>query len=178
MKFRNIQADVFEMEIIVVVTLSFLVCICNGNVFGPSTQSAAEADTKETGIQSDINGLKDNMHQLLKRVSTNENEIASLKRENQYLTNELENKRRQFSCEINVFHENTNEHQRALNNINTEINHLNQSIDELRNSVDKLEELQRRRSHDNIRECIDKSGMLRHIYYKYLCLQNKIGSFK
>lgn len=148
------------MEFKVVVILSFLLCTFNDNVFVPSTQCSVEANKKETEItfiQSDINVLKDNMHELLKRVLSNENEISLIKRENLYLTNELENKRRQFSCEINVFHENTNEHQRALININTEINHLNQTIDELRNSVDKLEELQRRRSHDNIRECIDKS---------------------
>ncbi|VDI42070.1 Hypothetical predicted protein [Mytilus galloprovincialis] len=148
------------MEIIVVVTLSFLVCFCNGNVFGPSTQSAAEADTKETGIQSDINGLKDNMHQLLKRVSTNENEIASLKRENQYLKNELENKRRQFSCEINVLHENTNEHRRLLNDTKTEIMYRSSSfketIEELKNRVDKLEWMERQRSEENKTECIDK----------------------
>ncbi|CAG2254165.1 unnamed protein product [Mytilus edulis] len=148
------------MEIIVVVTLSFLVCICNGNVFGSSTQSAAEADTKETGIQSDINVLKDNMHQLLKRVSKNENEIASLKRENQYLTNELENKRRQFLCEINVLHENTNEHQQLLNDTKTEIIYLSSSfketIEELKNRVDKLERMERQKSEENKTECIDK----------------------
>ncbi|CAC5386032.1 NCAN [Mytilus coruscus] len=97
------------------------------------------------------------MHELLKRVFKNENEISSLKRENQYLTNELENKRRQFSCEINVLHENTNEHQRALNYTNTEINHLNATIEQPRNGVDTLEELQRRRSEKTITECIDKS---------------------
>ncbi|XP_052086111.1 neurocan core protein-like isoform X3 [Mytilus californianus] len=152
------------MEFKVIVILPFLSCICNGNVFGPSTHSSVEADKKETGItciQSDINVLKEDMHELVKRVFSNENDISLLKRENQYLTNELENKRRQFSCEINVLHENTNEHQRALNNTNTEINHLlssfNETIEKLWNGVDKLEELERQRSEENITECIDKS---------------------
>ncbi|XP_063405762.1 fibrinogen C domain-containing protein 1-like [Mytilus trossulus] len=145
------------MEFIVVLILSSLICICNGNVFGPSTQNSVEADKRETRyIQSDINVLKDNMHELLKRVIENENDISSLKSENQYLTNKLENERRHFSCEINELHENTNEQQQDLTDTNTEIIHLNQTIEELRNGVDKLEELQRRRSEDTITECIDK----------------------
>ncbi|XP_052085422.1 fibrinogen-like protein A isoform X2 [Mytilus californianus] len=147
----------------VVVILSFLLCICNGNVFGPNTQSSVEVDKKEPRcIQSDVNVLKDDMHELLKRVFKYENEISSLQSENQYLTNKLENERRQFSCEINVLHEYSNEHQRALNDTNTEINHLNETIEELRNGVDKLEELQRRRSEENITECIDKSDTESH----------------
>ncbi|VDI19785.1 Hypothetical predicted protein [Mytilus galloprovincialis] len=156
--------DVFEMEFVLVVNLFFLLWICNGFVFGSSTQSSIEAAKKETGIiciQSDINGLKDDMHELLKRVSKNENEIEFLKSENQYLTNELTNKRRQFSCEINELHENTYENQKAVQYTNTEIYHLNETIEELRNGVDRLEELERRRSEENITECIEKSGICR-----------------
>ncbi|CAG2238661.1 unnamed protein product [Mytilus edulis] len=143
------------MEFMVVVILSFLLCICNGN--GPSTQSSEKAEKKESrSIQSDINVLKDSMHELLKRVIKHENEISSLKSENQFLTNKIENERRQLSCDINVLHENTNEQQQALTDTNTEIIYLNETVEELRNGVDKLEELQRRRSEDNITECIDK----------------------
>ncbi|XP_063405603.1 C-type lectin domain family 4 member K-like [Mytilus trossulus] len=148
------------MEIVVVVTLSFLVYICNGNVFGPSTQSAAEADTTETGIHSDINVLKDNMHELLKRVSKNENEIASLKKENQYLTNELENTRRQFQCEINMLHENCNGQQQLLNDTKTKImdrsSSFKETMKELKNRVDKLERVERKRSDENKTEWKDK----------------------
>ncbi|XP_076084747.1 aggrecan core protein-like isoform X2 [Mytilus galloprovincialis] len=150
------------MEFLEVVILSFLLpwlYICNGHVFGSSTQSSERVDKKDTGIickQLDINVLKDGMHELLKRVLKNENEISILKRENQYLTNELENKRRQFACEINVLYENTKEHQRALNDTNTEFNYLNETIEELRNGVNKLEEYERRRFEENITECIDK----------------------
>ncbi|XP_076084283.1 C-type lectin domain family 4 member K-like [Mytilus galloprovincialis] len=145
------------MEFKVVVILSFLLCICNGYVFGPSTQSDVEADRKEMRIQSDINILKDNIQELLKRVSKNANEIASLKRENQYLRKELENKRRKFSCEINVLHEHSYEHQQLLNDTKTEIIHLRSStIEEIRNRVDKLEILESQRSEVNNTECIDK----------------------
>lgn len=131
------------MEFIVVLVLSFLLCICNGNVFGPSTQSSVEADTKETrSIHSDIYVLNDDMHGLPKRVIKNENEISSLKSGNKYLTYKLENERRHFSCEINGLYEYANEQQRALNDTNTDIIHLNETIKELRNGVDKLEDLQ------------------------------------
>ncbi|VDI42069.1 Hypothetical predicted protein [Mytilus galloprovincialis] len=159
------------MEFLVVVILSSLsswLYICNGHVFGSSTQSSVRVDKKDTGIickQLDINVLKDDMHELLKRVLKNENEISILKRENQYLTNELESKRRQFACEINVLYENTKEHQRALNDTNTEFNYLNETIEELRNGVNKLEEFERRRFEENITECIDKLGM---IQYKFV----------
>ncbi|XP_071144384.1 microfibril-associated glycoprotein 4-like [Mytilus edulis] len=168
------------MEFIVVLILSFLLCICNGNVFGPSTHSFVKANTKETrSIQSDINVLKDDMHELLKRVIKNENEISSLKSGNQYLTYKLENERRQLSCEINVLHENTNKQQHTLTDTNTEINHLNESIEELRNDVDKLEELQGRVAGDNITECIDKSEQIQptDICYKmWDCLAWKQNS--
>ncbi|XP_063405756.1 microfibril-associated glycoprotein 4-like [Mytilus trossulus] len=149
------------MEFIVVVILSFLLCICNGNVFGSRTQSSVEAEKKETrSIQYNINVMKDDIHELLKRVIKNENEISSLKKENQYLTNKLENERRQFSCDIKVLHENTNEHQRELNNTYTEINHLNETIENLRCKVDKLEELQGRVTEENITDCIDKTEQI------------------
>lgn len=164
------------MEFMVVVILYFLSCICNGNVFGPSTQSSVDAENKETRcIQSAINVLKDDMHELLKRVIKNENDISSLQCENQFLTNKIVNERRQFSCDIKVLHENTNEHQQLLNDTNTEINHLNETIEKLRKEVDKLEELQGRMSGENITECIDKSGML---LYKFVDKHNRIGSLK
>ncbi|XP_071142608.1 IgGFc-binding protein-like isoform X1 [Mytilus edulis] len=156
------------MEVTVVVILFFLLWICNGYVFGSSTQSSIEAAKKETGIiciQSDINGLKDDMHELLKRVIKNENEIEFLKSENQYLTNELTNKRRQFSCEINELHENIYENQKAVQYTNTEINHLNETIKEMRNGVDRLEELERRRSEESITECIEKSETIGKTFY-------------
>ena len=76
------QADVFEMELIVVVNLFFLLCICNGYVFGSSTQSSVEVATKKTEIfclRSDINLFKSDMHELLKSVNNIEREILSLK---------------------------------------------------------------------------------------------------
>ncbi|VDI45443.1 Hypothetical predicted protein [Mytilus galloprovincialis] len=105
------------------------------------------------------------MHELLQSVNSNEREILSLKRENQFLTNLLENRRRQFSCEINELYENNMEHQRALNDTNTDIYHLNVTIEELRNGIDKLEELERRRSEENITQCIEKSATWYNEYY-------------
>ncbi|CAC5422238.1 unnamed protein product [Mytilus coruscus] len=91
------------MEMSVVVMLSLLLCFVNGNMFSSSTQGSLNTDIKEleiTNIRSHVNVLKDNYHDLLKRVIDNENTIEFLKKGKQYLTNEIENLRRQLSCEI------------------------------------------------------------------------------
>ncbi|CAC5381962.1 unnamed protein product [Mytilus coruscus] len=140
-------------------------------MFGPSTQGSLNTDIKEleiTNIRLDVNVMKDNYHDLLNRVIANENTIELLKKEKQNLTHELENLSRQLSCEIEVLHDISREHQQELNETHFQFNHtwysFNQTVHELSYNVDVLDNkyllLERKRSGESFKECINKTEVV------------------
>ncbi|CAC5425296.1 unnamed protein product [Mytilus coruscus] len=97
------------MEMRLVLILSFFSCYCTRYVSGVTTQSSENATVKETDTIEEVNVMKDNYHELLKRVKNNEIEIADLKRREQYLKNELDNAKRHLSCQIEEVNDITRE---------------------------------------------------------------------
>lgn len=150
---------------------SFLVFFINGNMFGSSTQNSLDIDIKETeiaDIRLDVNVMKENYHNLLKRVIDNANTIDSLEKDKQYLTHEVENLKRQLSCEIEVLHDITGEHQKELIETNFELNHtwysFNKTVHELSYKVDVLENkflrLELEKSEESLKRCTNKTEVV------------------
>lgn len=159
------------MKMRVEVIFSFLVCFFNGMVFGSSTQNSLNIDIKETeiaDIRLDVSVMKENYHDLLKRVIDNENIIELLKKDKQYLTHEVENLKKQLYCEIEVLHDITGEHQQELNETNFQFNHtlysFNKTVHELSYNVDVLDNkylfLEQQRSEGSFSECINKTEVV------------------
>lgn len=164
------------MKMRVALIFSFLVFFINGNMFGASTQNSLDIDIKETeiaDIRSDVNVMKENYHNLLKRVIDNIKTIDSLEKDKQYLTHEVENLKRQLSCETEVLHDITGEHQKELIETNLELNHtwysFNKTVHELSYNVDVLENkflrLELEKSEESLKRCTNKTG--RHSYFIY-----------
>lgn len=96
------------MKMSVVMIFSLLVYFVSGLACGSSSRNLSNLDMKETeiaDIRLDVNVMKENYHDLLKRVIDNENTIESLKKDKHYLSNEAENLKRQLSCEIEELHD-------------------------------------------------------------------------
>ncbi|CAC5399735.1 CSMD [Mytilus coruscus] len=98
-----------------VLVIYFVSCYCTSNVSGVTTQSSENAVVKETNTIEEVNVMKDNYHELLKRVMNNENEIEDLKSREHYLKNELENTRRYMACQIEELNDFTREKYDNLN---------------------------------------------------------------
>lgn len=155
----------------VAMIFSFFVFFINSNMFGSCTQNSLDMDIQETeiaDIKLEVNVMKGNYHDLLKRVIDNENTIESLEKDKQYLTNEVENLKRQLSCEIEVLHNISGEHQKELNETNFELDHtghsFNKTVQELSFNVDVLENkllsLERERYEETLKRCINKTEVV------------------
>ncbi|VDI73087.1 Hypothetical predicted protein [Mytilus galloprovincialis] len=155
----------------VAIIFSFFVFFVNGNVFGSNTQNSLNIDKKETEIEDirlEVNVMKGNYHDLLKRVIDNENTIELLENDKQYLTNEVENLKRQLSCEIEELHVITGEHQQDLNETNFDLDHsghsFNKTVQELGYKVDVLETkllcLERKNSEESLEEWNNKTEVV------------------
>ncbi|XP_052073072.1 cubilin-like [Mytilus californianus] len=153
------------MEMRLVLILSFVSCYYTRYVSGVTTQSSENAVVKETDTIEEVNVMKDNYHELLKRVMNNEIEIVDLKRREKYLKNELENIKRYMACqmeELNDFteekYDNLNETKAALMktmiSFSQSLTLLNETIQELSHRLEIQENLRRE---ENLTECRNKS---------------------
>ncbi|XP_071136803.1 uncharacterized protein [Mytilus edulis] len=159
------------MKMRIVMIFSLLMYFVNVNVFGTNAQNSLNKDMKETeiaDIRLDVNVMKENYHDLLKRVIDNENTIELLENDKQYLTHEVENLKRQLSCETEVLHDITGEHQKELNETNFELNHtwysFNKMVHELSCNVDVIDNkflcLVGSTSPQSFLKCITKTGVV------------------
>ncbi|CAC5425300.1 CSMD [Mytilus coruscus] len=146
--------------------LSFFSCYCTKYVFGVTTQSSENAVVKETDTIREVNVMKDNYHELLKRVMNNEIEIEDLKRREQYLKHELENTKRYVSCQMEDLNDITKENHDKLNktqfelmktrnSFNPTLASYNETIQELSDSLEIAESL---RCKKNLTELSNRSG--------------------
>ncbi|XP_063401799.1 MAM and LDL-receptor class A domain-containing protein 1-like [Mytilus trossulus] len=156
------------MKMRVAMIFSFFVFFINGNIIGSSTQNSLDMHIKETeiaDIRLDVNVMKRNYHDLLKRVMDNENTIDLLEKDKQYLTHEVENLKRQLSCEIEVLHNITGEHKKELNETDFDLNYsFNKTVREMSYNVDVLENkflrLELERSEESIKRCTNKTEVV------------------
>ncbi|XP_071135767.1 MAM domain-containing glycosylphosphatidylinositol anchor protein 2-like [Mytilus edulis] len=158
------------MKMRIVMIFSLLMYFVNVNVFGSNTQNSLNKDMKEmeiADIRLDVNVMKENYHDLLKRVIDNENTIELLENDKQYLKHEVENLKRQLSCETEVLHDITGEHQKELNETNFELNHtysFNKRVQELSCTVDVIDNkilcLEMSKSRDSFMKCMTETGVV------------------
>lgn len=150
------------------IILSFLLYSRNGYVYGLTTQRS-NGEVIETDIKKDVNVMKSSFHELLKRVINNENEISVLESQTQYLGSELENIRRQYSCQIDEIHENNlqirDEFHKSRSQLVTATYSINETMQELSHTVDLLdkkylllENIARRKSEENLNKSVNESG--------------------
>ncbi|CAC5422245.1 unnamed protein product [Mytilus coruscus] len=139
-------------------------------------------ETEIAYIRLEVNVMKENYHDLLKRVIDNENTIDSLEKDKQYLTNEVENLKRQLSCETEVLHDITGEHQKELNKTNFELIHtwysFNKTVHELSYTVDSFENkflcLEGSDSAQSFKTCINNIGVVSVCTYETTVEENCI----
>lgn len=150
------------------VILSFLLFSWNGYVFGLTTHSS-NGEVIETDIKKEVNVMKSNYHELLKRVILNENELSILKSQKQNLGSELENIRRHYSCQIDEIHDSNLQirdelHKSKLklvtarDSINKRMQELSQTTDLLDKKNLMLENTEKQRFEENLNKYVNESG--------------------
>lgn len=123
----------------------------------------------ETDIKKEVNVMKSNYHELLKRIILNENEISILKSQKQYLGSELENIRRHYSCQIDEIHKSNlqirDELHKSKLKLVTARDSINKSMQELSHTTDlldkknlMLENAEKQRSEENLNKSVNESG--------------------
>ncbi|XP_063397402.1 delta-like protein 4 [Mytilus trossulus] len=97
------------MQLVLIVSL--ISCYCTRYVKGVTTESSENAVVKVINLIAEVNVMKRNYNELLKRVMNNEIEIVDMKNQEKYWKNEVEFIKRYMTCQIE-----------ELNDINTENN--------------------------------------------------------
>ncbi|CAG2224540.1 unnamed protein product [Mytilus edulis] len=98
-----------------VLVIFFVSCYCTKYVSGVTTQSSENVTVKEKDTIEEVNVIKNNYHELLKRVINNEIEISEQKGREQYLKNDLENTKRYMTCQMEDIKDFTEEKYNNLN---------------------------------------------------------------
>ncbi|VDI31711.1 Hypothetical predicted protein, partial [Mytilus galloprovincialis] len=98
-----------------VLVLYCVSCYCTRHVSGVTTESSENATVKETDTVKEVNVMKDNYHELLKRVINNENEIEDLKSREEHLKHELENVKTYMTCQMEELNDITIDNHDKLN---------------------------------------------------------------
>ncbi|XP_071180483.1 fibrinogen-like protein A [Mytilus edulis] len=102
-----------------VLVLYCVSCYCTRYVSGVTTESSENATVRETDTVKEVNVMKDNYHELLKRVINNENEIEDLKSREEHLKHELENVKKYMTCQMEELNDITIDNHDKLNDTKT-----------------------------------------------------------
>lgn len=150
-----------EMQLVLIVSL--VSCYCTKYVNGVTTQSSENAVVKVTNLIAEVNVMKNNYRELLKRVRNNEIEIVDMKNQEKYWKNELENIKRYMTCQMEELNDINTENNDKLNetkaalmktmiSFSQSLTLMNETIQELSHSLP--ENLQ---CEDNLTECSSTS---------------------
>ncbi|VDH92835.1 Hypothetical predicted protein [Mytilus galloprovincialis] len=140
-----------------VLVIFFVSCYCTKYVSGVTTQSSENVTVKEKDTIEEVNVIKNNYHELLKRVINNEIEIVDLKNQKQYLKNDLENTKRYMTCQMEDIKDFTEEKYNNLNEtkaalMKTMIS-FSQSLKLLNETMQELSYRQPEKCEENKTEC-------------------------
>ncbi|CAC5425306.1 unnamed protein product [Mytilus coruscus] len=160
------------MEMRLVLIFSFFFCYCTRYVSGVTTQKSENATVKETDIVAEVNVMKNNYHELLKRVINNEIEISDQKRREQYLKNEIENVKRYMTCQMEELNDITIENNDKLNETKAA---LKKAMISFRQSLTLLNETMQELSH-RLPEKLRCEENLTECSYTSACFHEKISS--